>query len=1621
MPTKTDRILSYLPGTFRALPRPTALYSVADAFGNELLQAENTLAAVMRSHWVDTADQGEDLIDDLARLASLYALAPRDDELVEEFRTHLKHYVRTFLDGTPTVQGILRVAAEALGLIIADSYDRLDTWWSRASETFTSVEVRGDDASDLLFDSTQTQGSAAQGATFSGSTNLSAGINLRGSSKLALKIEGNAPVTLDLAPLVANPSKATLAEIVQAINSKSAAVASAPDDRHLALSSPTIGATSKLAVLDIAADAAPELLGLAPRTYAGSAATSGQVKGTADLSAGADLSDERYLRLVVDGNNPVEIDCAEPTPGATTLDQVVSAINGALGFIAASHDGHVLSLVSPTSGFSSSIQFQSPAAQDATLRLFGPVNAIYTGSNPQPANVMGSRDLSKGVDLSVRFNIAIAVDGGAPLVINCAGAVPSATTAAEIISKINLGVGVPISGQNGKFLNLTSPTQGPTSSIAFATPPAADATLDIFGIAPRETSGQAASPATLAGLKIAGTADFAAKHLLQISVDGRQAKTVDFWNVLANRRAATLADVAAGINAALGANIASQSSQQIVLTSPTTGASSGVAIVPLECIRTKRFVTRAFVTDEAAQRVLGVAHQKASGSAATPARVEGNGELSRGVDLRIDPFLQVSIDGTPAKLIDCSKGVPRPRLALPGEISAAINTALDPSGKSQVASEDGHHLFFTSPSTGAASSIGFQPVGASDASVAFGLLPATVFGHDAVGVTFQNTVDLSSGIDLSAASRIKLAIDGAAPVEVDCAGQDPAHTSQAEIITRINTALNSAVAAPNAKLLTLTSPTKGANSKIEFLTPSGGDATRKIFGITPRAYHGQDAVAPKIAGSKDLSGGSDLTVARFLRVTVDTNPSQDIDCAASAAHPDSAKLSEIISAINQAARQAIATSADGKHLVLMSPTAGVSGKLALDTRTTSGAFARLMGSAPMFTQGNDPVPATIIGTVDLISPVDLSDRRILRLSVDGRRPADVDISGVLPSSSFPDEILAKINAAFGSLASTSQDDHLVLTSPTTGEASTLEILPVRVLELMEYPPAGAEESQSLKHGDKFSLTNSGAGVATLQIRLTAPQGLSGLTFVNRTQQMSVRVMAPIPVGGSLTLSGSDASLLELKIADSGGNAIPVSPSVLITGPLGPQTLLPFTGAFHLCGGSVDDWASLQLNDPQAPSIVVIRARNRGFPGDGILVTATPAALPQVPRPNATGAQTTLAGKLHRAGSSYQLLNADNSVLAVARPSAGVSFENYLEAPVILRGTLYADQPNSPLLAAHSIAALFDVTVTGDAADISTIEKYPGVSIGMGTDQPESLVKQILSRPSRWVVALELSKIAALTVPRGRSDWSFLTCDSSRFDYSHFDSALFAGGPCVEAGLFDVSRFANMPPESEAAVFAGDPAFASAQVTFQWIYHQPGSFTVNLPADLPEKFGARFDQARFGADKAAPETYLGVVMEPAIDKDYLKTRVNAQSSLVNADFVALVPIGWNPVPIPFHHPRTNSLSGGTDTSPAAIYLSEPGVPGFIQLQAKHAGTWGNTIEVSAVKVSPGRFDVTIGYQAARFENARETVFAGKVLSAGEDPLPPLTGQMLKPRPVGVLQGKAAGVLARVNRERAFSEL
>lgn len=1436
MPTKTDRILSYLPSTFRALPKPTALYSIADAFGNELLQAENSLAALMLAHWVDHADRGAELIDDLARIAALYGLAPQPEESVEQFRQHLLRYVRTFLDGTVTVQGILRVTAEALGLHIADRYAEMDTWWMRANDALVTVEPRGDDAAKLLFgvEAASVKGQAAQPARIVGKVDLNGGIDLDDAARLRLKLDAAAPVEIDLTGLT------TLDQIVQAINAKVSGVAESLGGR-LVLHSPTKGAASRLEIPEIPDDAALRLLGLLPRSYRGRAASKAKVIGKEDLSGGVDLSEARYLRLLIDGQHLAEVDCAAKASDLTRvqLDEIKQAINEALGVEVASHDGKHLILTSPTAGFNSSIAFQPAAAQDARERLFGRVETFYAGQDARPAEAVGIKDLSGGVDLSARARLRIKIDDKPPITVFCAGNDPAHTLLSEITAALTAQLGPGTAFHDGRFLHLISPTAGPTSSIVFEPlPPEEDATEILFGITSRIFQGSDATAARLTGTPdLSAGVDLAALHSIQIAIDGGEPVEVNARGEALDLRQVKLNEIVEAINAALKPNIASHDGRHLILTSQTTGETSRVAIEPLTLTRHRRFVTRAFSTDDAAYAIFGFFARKAQGTAATAARVVGKIDLSRSVDLRQERFLRLAIDSSSAKDIDCAG--PRPRATLIGEVVSRINEGLGVS----VASHDGRHLILTSPSVGGGSQIRFEPTRAADAlDVLLGVQPATFRGRDASRVTFVGTADLSAGVDLPAGAAVKLRIDGD-EFEIPLAEAAPVHKTLNEIVIAINLKFDKTVAHHDGKRLILASLSTGSASRIEFLAPDGTDSTQAIFGITPpRAYRGEDAEPAEVVG-KALPSTVDLSIARFLRLAVNGAQPIAIDCAAKAVDPKQGALAEIVAAINaefSAAHTPATAKAEGNRLILTTTTLGAISRIELLPYTEGDARLVLFGEIQDITTGNDPAPAVISGEVDLLGPVNLAERRLLRLAVDGGRAVEVDVAGAAPEATFLDEIVGRINSVFPGLASATEDDRLRLTSPTLGEQSRLEVLPLRALELVEYPPQPAQDPpldqppRAVYHGDRWSVENGGVAEVDLRIALNAPYGVFGPGFVNRTQGFRIRLMIALSPGERVELS----------------------------------------------------------REPE--------------------------------------------GKV-RAG--------------IVKPD------------------------------------------------------------GTSSDVPDEkiLVDQLDEQKSCEGAGSVQDKAAALVLPQGRSEWAYLDCGGARFDRDRFDAAHFVGKACVEQGVFNVSRFTCLPPNADSTVFASalrtpDPP---AEVRFHWLQHQPGAFAVNLPVDLPERFGGRFNQARFAKAGDNPEEFKNVVTEPPTDPDFLVKRI-ASSTLLSARPVERVPIGFTAATIPFR--KLRRLTGGSDTAAARLYLAEKDVPGFIELSAREPGAWGNAIAVAVRKSGPARFDLTVSYQAARFENARRVVLGGAEL-------PALTEDLLKPGPIGVLQAKAGGIKAQVTRDRA----
>ncbi|HQF69843.1 MAG TPA: hypothetical protein PLH39_01040, partial [Promineifilum sp.] len=195
------------------------------------------------------------------------------------------------------------------------------------------------------------------------------------------------------------------------------------------------------------------------------------------------------------------------------------------------------------------------------------------------------------------------------------------------------------------------------------------------------------------------------------------------------------------------------------------------------------------------------------------------------------------------------------------------------------------------------------------------------------------------------------------------------------------------------------------------------------------------------------------------------------------------------------------------------------------------------------------------------------------------------------------------------------------------------------------------------------------------------------------------------------------------------------------------------------------------------------------------------------------------------------------------------------------------------------------------------------------------------------------------------------------------------------------------------------------VQFTTARYQPGVFRVQVPADLPEVFGGRFNQARFGQGKNRPELYPFVVTEPPGDENHVE-KVFDHSRLVEVEIVPRVPLGWEPVAMPFREPRTLTL--GDVRTQAQLYLTEEGIDGFLRIAAREPGVYGNQIAVSARASGPAMYDFAFIFEGVPFENARQTVL-GK-------PLAILTAETLAPGPAGVLQAKAAGVHVTVSRER-----
>jgi hypothetical protein len=1630
MPTKTERILSYLPSTFKVSGTRSALKTVVDTFGRELLHGENSLAALMRAHWVDHADSGADKIDDLARIAALYGLAPRPQQTVEEFRTHLKQYIKTALEGTVTVQGILRTTANNLGLTIADSYDDIDTWWTRQSDSLVTKPHCGNDAAYGLFgeESLVAHGHAATAARIVGLVNLDNPLDLSSSGTFAsrtlnIKVNAKAKVSVDLLATAANPSAVTSAEIVDAINQAFNAPLAAIQNHKLVLTALTSGATSSIWLEEHVNDAAPIVLGFAAHSAKGQAATAASYTGSVDLSGNRDLSQTRFLRVKLNTDKIAEIDCAGPMPEATSIEQISDAINSALGSSIASHDDKFLTLKSSLIGTGSSITFLSAAAQDAKNALLGSPPSAVMGHDKLAATLIGTNDLSKGVDLTQSYILRIRVNNSNAVNVDCRGLDPASSQLPEIISIINDTLGKKVASHNGRHLILSSTTSGIASKLTIEDPAPNNggpnnAAQVLLGIVSRSEKGSDATAAKITSLTdLSGGINLYASHQLRISLDQSQPVDINLKRTIKDLKSVSINDITDSINTVLGANIASHNGSFLTLLSPKKGSNSQIIISPFTNTHTTKFVSQAPIKGEASEHIFGFNSALVQGQEAIPARVIGTTNLSRGVDLRTAQYLTLKMNDNLAVTINCAG--PRPRATLLSEVIENINNQL---GSAIARQEDGKLMLIAATTdSGAieASRIEFIPPEVTDASsLILDVETGLIRGLDALSVNFVGTTDLASEVDLSSKSHLKLTIDDTGPLDISCVGPIPASTTLAQITIAINVAFGKNVANHDGKHLILSSQKTGADSRIEILP---ADATDIILGISsPRLYTGREASPATITGRVDFTGILlDLSEQHFLEIALDGNAPLTIDCSKNAIDVTQVSLAEIVDEINSSAGQGIASEKSGV-LVLTSPTQGLSSRINLIAHTGSDGKNLLFGDIASVFEGSSATSAVLESNIPLTAGVDLSERNLIKLRIDQQPMTTIDIKGGKQDQVFVEEVIAAINAQVPGLAQLKANNQLRLISPSTGNNSSIELFAIRFLKLQEYLPTKSPKNNEFdaEHGSQFRLTNSGAAKVPTTIVIKAKQGVLGAGLVNCQLNWTIRLFSLVHPGEKITFNSHSQHGVEALITGKNGQTRKITGSQLEVGPLLPHMTVPAQNIWRLSKG-LEKTPAITLNNPLSPNILIVKSQLTTTTSSFIDIQVKATDLDSagvISKYQISDTQSQFMGKLHYQSDQYQLFDKDQQLLTTLLINTEIDINAYLNKVVIVTGTLQSALGMLvPELITSTIASLFSVQISSHASGLPDIEeRYPVVTIGEKDTSEYCLEQQLIfsDPPSSLARAVSREKQQILMLPKGQSNWRYVECHNSRFDQTHFDSpskyaGRFAGDFNLELGLMGISHAHNQPPAQVSALYSQPQPkqIHKTKVTFDYTVHQAGTMRVILPVDLPARFGGRFNQALFSVPENKPETHSNVVTEPETDNQYLVTIVNANSNLITAKLVNQVPLGFSAQSIPFS--KAIAFIGGSSSEPAKMFLSEPEVSGFVELSAKAPGIWGNQVSVVVCETQPAIFDLLVNFAGSRFENARNAVLGDEITG--------VVNESLRPGAMGVRQAKAAGVKVEVVRE------
>jgi hypothetical protein len=105
------------------------VHHVIEAFADVLERAERDVYDVIRSRYIDLADEDVVMPEDLVRIAGLVGLEARGQLPADVFRERLRLFVRAYLQGAGTPQSLLTMAAAELDVIPNGTLQRDGSMW----------------------------------------------------------------------------------------------------------------------------------------------------------------------------------------------------------------------------------------------------------------------------------------------------------------------------------------------------------------------------------------------------------------------------------------------------------------------------------------------------------------------------------------------------------------------------------------------------------------------------------------------------------------------------------------------------------------------------------------------------------------------------------------------------------------------------------------------------------------------------------------------------------------------------------------------------------------------------------------------------------------------------------------------------------------------------------------------------------------------------------------------------------------------------------------------------------------------------------------------------------------------------------------------------------------------------------------------------------------------------------------------------------------------------------------------------------------------------------------------------------------------------------------------------